>query len=149
MVPKILAVLAACGCGAAAQAGILDPIGTCTLTVGASGRIAMSGDGMTMGSQVGDGAAATLTVVGLNLSPKLTFSPLVINGPAGWSGSPTVLMSVDASVSGRQQPYTSAAFSILPAAVLDVLSINAKVVNPGGFRVGSYSGSAMVTCEAA
>lgn len=149
VVRRILAVLAACGGAVTAQAGILDPIATCTLTLGASGKIAMSGDGMTMGSQVGTGTPATLTVVGLNLSPKLTFTPLVITGPSGWSGSPTVSMAVDAAVSGRKQAYTTSAFSILPAAVLDILTINAQVVNPSGFKAGSYNGSTTITCESA
>jgi hypothetical protein len=145
---KLVIALSACGLGCSAQAGLLDPIATCTLTLSASGKLVMSGDGMTLGSQIGNGTAASMAVVGVNLTPKLTFSSLTIMGPTGWAGSPTAYLSVD-SLSGQKIPYTTAPFSITPGILIDTLSINAKVVDPNGFKAGTYNGATTITCESA
>lgn len=142
-----LAIMAA-ALAAPAHAGPLDGLGTCTLTLNAPGKLVMGGDGTTLGTQNGDGTGAVMAIVGLNLTPKLTFSPLTLIGPTGWSGTTTAYLSATTG-SGRSQPYTTGPFSLQPNAVLDSVTLNARFVSDGGFKAGSYNASTTITCESA
>lgn len=130
------------------MAGTLDGIGTCTLTVNASGTMKLTGDGTTMTSATPGGLSAGMLLVGVNLVPELVFSAPVVVGPPGWSATPQVAIAVE-TLSGTRTGYNSVAFSVRPSAVLDTLSVNARVTNDAGFKAGSYSVSSTVTCQSA
>jgi hypothetical protein len=107
----------------------------------------MSGDGMTMGSEVGGGLSAVMAVVAVGAAPKLSFSALQVVGPTGSAGAPDASLALS-SLSGARIPYTPTAFAITSGVLIDTLTLNAKIVNPSGFKAGNYTASSTATCEA-
>jgi len=140
-----MGVLMVTGIGSPSNAQLLS---SCALTLSVGGKLAMSGDGRTMGTEVPGGLGATLLMVGVNLVPEVFFTAQNVTGPTGWSATPTMSLAVSA-LSGAQQPYTSSNFAIRPGALIDTLTVHAKIDSPTGFKAGSYQASTQVTCQAA
>ena len=140
-----IGVLMVAGIEGSASAQLLS---SCTLNLSVGGKLAMSGDGKTMGTEIPGGLGATLLLVGVNLVPELYFTAQNLTGPTGWSATPTMSIAVSA-LSGAQQPYTSSNFAIRPGALIDTLTVHAKIDSATGFKAGSYQASTQVTCQAA
>ncbi|QJU58526.1 hypothetical protein HL653_12805 [Sphingomonas sp. AP4-R1] len=141
---KLLIGMAAFALGATSA----NAVGSCTLTLTTSGKLTMSGDGMSISSLNTGGLSAVMAVVSLNLTPQLIFSPLSIVGPTGWAGSPITYQSLK-TLSGTNIPFTNTGFSVNVSPVADTLTIDARVVNTSGFKAGSYNASTTITCQAA
>ncbi|MET0241769.1 MAG: hypothetical protein ABW184_17900 [Sphingobium sp.] len=132
----------------AAQAGLLDGLGTCTLTLSGSGTMTMGGDGRTLSSQNSGGGAAGMLLVGVNITPELVFSAPTLIGPPGWSATPTTMIAID-TLSGTHTGFRNGPVVVRPGVLLDTLSIHARVTSPEGFRAGSYQARTTVTCQSA
>ncbi|QJU57370.1 hypothetical protein HL653_05810 [Sphingomonas sp. AP4-R1] len=131
-----------------AHAGLLDGLGTCTLTVNASGTMRLAGDGKTLSTTATGGLSAGMLLVGVNITPELVFSAPTVVGPTGWPGSPKTEISID-TLSGTRTGFTSNAITVRPGVLIDTLTFQARVTNNDGFKAGNYTVNTTATCQSA
>lgn len=142
---------------AALAAALVGPAAACTISVGTSGTLALSTDGSVLGSEVPGGSSATVFTL-LPLLSGVTVdvdAPTLAQAPGGYNaGSQTLEVAYTAEVPGlvnvKTQPYTTGATSFptgLLGAVTLTITLNNRIINPGGFQTGSYGTQTVVTCR--
>lgn len=143
----MLAALATATPAAAVEVSLTGlVINTCVLTVPTPGLLALSSDGMRLGSQEGiGGAPATLSVVAAGTAPTLSFAAPTLAGPTGSDGA-TTEVAFASLASGANQPYTASA-STASSALIDIFTINGRVMREEGFPSGNYAVTVTVTCQ--
>lgn len=129
------------------------PALACTVGGATQGGLGLNGKGDVLSSEnaLSGGLTSVLTVSNVLLDPYTVFvSAPALEPPPGYHGAPTVLVGYTAVGVGvaRTQPMTAAAtsFDAPAAAVAVVLTIQSRVVSPGGFAAGSYVSRVTVTC---
>lgn len=138
----MIPLFAALAIATPAQAQLLNG---CTLTLTTNGSLAVSMQGSTLGSQEPNGSAAVMAVVALGLRPTLSFTTPQLSGP-GNAGTSVTSMAFS-TLSGVNSGYTTGPAVVQLGALIDTVTINAKVVNVLGFRSGSYAITSTVTCQ--
>jgi len=144
--------LAAGYCPAASitfDGSILD---TCTLALTSNGTLGASLDGTTMGSEVGSGHAAKMTILSTGSHTIQVAAPSRTSPPPSGYNTATETVAVAYSgetlLSGVSQPYTSSATSFPVGTIaLTILDLNSRITNPSGFATGSYTTQTVVTCN--
>jgi hypothetical protein len=121
-------------------------LNSCVLSIPTNGTMAMSSDGMRLGSQEGvGGAPATLSVVAAGASPTLSFSAPSLNGPGGISGATTEYAYRSAG-SNAEQDYTSGPSSA-SSNFADNFTVHSRINSAAGFPSGTYTVAVTVTCQ--
>ena len=120
---------------------------TCTLSIPTPGKMTLSGDGKTLGSDQTLGLPATVTVLSLGSNNVTLSAPSLTASPPGYTpGSETVEMSYSGLAS---HAYTSAQQTI-PLGILSIatlLIVNMHVLNAAGFAQGDYTAKTVLTCS--
>ncbi len=124
-------------------AGIV--VNACILTPSA-GTLGPEGDGRTLSSQGLGGAPATLAVVATGGIPSLTFSAPVATTPAGYGGSAAPAISYSSS-GGILQALTASSSTKALNGLLDLITVQGRIVSSNGFPSGSYGVRTTVTCQ--
>ncbi len=122
---------------------------SCILSVSTSGSLGVNtSTGTEIGSELSGGAAAVLTVVSTGGRPTLTFSaPTMSQRPAAYAGSPIINLKYS-STGGGNQSYTTGQSSYTSTNALgDLVTLNMKADDSGGFAAGSYRLQTTVTCQ--
>lgn len=123
------------------------PFDSCTLTLSTGGALKLNTAGSTLSSEAAGGSAAVLLVVAVGLKPNLTFSaPVLSNSPTGYNNTPQVALRYS-SLAGGNQPYTAAATGYTATALLDTITLNARVIDTKGYKAGTYTVSTTATCQ--
>lgn len=148
---RILTLFAAALAAAPATAANVDfsatLVNSCTLSLGTSGTMTTSTDGLTLGSEQSGGSAATFTLVAIGTSPTVNFAaPSLISSPAGWSASPTLAIRYT-STGGANQAYTSTSSSATLSGLSDSFTVHGRVSSSTGFAAGTYTLRTVVTCS--
>ena len=136
---------------------LAGPTAACSIAVGTSGQLRLSGDGTTLGSEVSGTTPATVTTVlpllsGVHVDVS---APTLSQSPGGYnSASQTLQVAYTAAVLGlltvRTQAYTSGATSFptgLLGAVTLTITLNNRILNTSGFQTGTYGTQTVVTCR--
>lgn len=119
---------------------------SCVLSLGSEGRLAISQDGTTFGSEEATGLPATLTVLAVGGAPSVQFTAPTADGPSGTlTGATTAIRYV--SLGGTNQPYTSAASTGANVRLLDTITVHGRVIRPAGFEAGNYLVRTTATCQ--
>jgi hypothetical protein len=124
---------------------------TCILSLSTPGLMALSLDGLTLGSDQVGGVPATVSIVSVGTNTITVDPPARTAAPAGYSASGE---SVEVSYSGVgglsvvNQAYTSAtsSFDVGLLAATELL-VNNRIINPAGFAQGNYTTRTVVTCS--
>ena len=133
------------------------PAAACSITNYTPGALRASGDGGTMGSQVGSNTPATLQILlpllsGINVDVA---APTVIQSGAGYLSAPQTLQVAYTAttllgINVRTQTYTTTATTFatgLLGAVNMNIVVNNRILNPTGFPAGTYMTQTVITCR--
>lgn len=145
----MLASLCALSIGTNAGAATVSLSGiianSCVLTVPLSGSLVADNTGTVLRSDAGVGArAASLTVVALGASPRLTFAAPVQSSPSGTSAD-SVEFSYSVAGSGASRGY-AATGATATSNLIDTVAINGRMTRAAGFPTGTYGMTIEVTC---
>jgi hypothetical protein len=120
---------------------------TCVLTISNSGVLASNENATELGSEQNGGRAAALSVTATGLTPTITFNaPTLVDRPGSYSRTPVVSLKYT-SVAGANQPFTTTGSGYRSALLTDLITINAKAVDPIGFSAGNYRLVTTATCQ--
>ena len=131
---------------------------TCDLSVmlpTTGGTMTLSSDGTILGSDQGGGVGVTLTIGSIGTNHIDVGAPTLTNSPAGYSttgqslqmgytatGTLAGLISNKAMGTGGGS-FNAGILGLTAAAIL----IQARIVNPNGFKLGDYELTTVVTCS--
>jgi len=125
--------------------------GLCTLSLPTPGGLALSADGLRLGSEeTGVATPGTLTVLSVGSSTLTVDPPVWTQVPAEYQpGAESREVRYTAPLSGGSQAYTAMSSSITVPNLLNavILTINNRVTNPQGFAAGDYRTRTVVTCS--
>jgi hypothetical protein len=139
-------------------AAVCLPLGTpalaCSVGGATQGGLGLNGSGDVLSSEntLGGGLSSVLTVSNGLFDPAYTVlvSAPALEPPPGYHGAPTVLVGYTAVGVGvaKTQAMTAAAtsFDAPAAAVAVVLTLQSRILSPGGFAAGTYKSKVTVTC---
>lgn len=123
----------------------------CTLALSTPGVMALSADGTVLSSENVGGVAAAITAVSLGANTLTVGAPGVVSSPAEYDATAETvevaylgaggLSAVTQDFTGVQ---TNVALDVIPQSVL---TINARISNPGSFAAGDYTVRTVVTCS--
>lgn len=121
-------------------------LNSCVLNLSTPGVLGQSSDGTTLTSELGNGVGAIMAVVAVGARPTLNVSAPTVTTPAAFDGEATTAIRYQ-SLSGANQPYTTAPSSFRAGALLDTVTFNARVQSATGFASGLYTVRTTVTCQ--
>lgn len=124
-------------------------VSSCVITVSASGTLGVdSASGTAVGSEVGAGAPAVLSVVATAGTPTISFTaPTLSAKPSAYSGAPTLALRYS-SPGGANQAYTTGASQYRSSNPLgDTITLNARATDASGFAAGTYQIQTIATCQ--
>jgi hypothetical protein len=120
---------------------------TCVLTINNSGVLASNENATELGSEQSGGRAAALSVTATGLTPTIIFTaPTLVERPGSYSRTPVVSMRYT-SIAGANQPYMTTGSGYRSSLLTDLITINAKAVDPLGFSAGNYRLVTTATCQ--
>jgi hypothetical protein len=144
-----LAPTPALAAGVTFSGTILD---SCTLALSSAGALDVSTDGTMMGSEIGTGRAAKLTILSTGSHAIQVAAPTRSSpAPTGYNAATEqveVAYAGESLLSSISQPYTSSSTSFNVGTVaLTTLDVNSRIINPSGFAGGTYTTQTVVTCN--
>lgn len=117
------------------------------IVIPSAGVLAVSADGLSMGTEETGGAPAALSVTAIGTLPQVSFTaPALTSSPAGYTGSPTQSIKFSATGASGQASYTSNASTSQLTALTAAYVINGKVSDSSGLHGGAYTMTTVATC---
>lgn len=120
-------------------------VNACILTT-TPGTLGPEGDGLTLSSAGVGGVPAILNVVATGGSPSLLFSAPTVTTPVGFQGnaSPSIAYT---SGGGVLQPFTDTSSTRALGRLIDVVTVQGRIVTTEGLTSGAYTVRTTVTCQ--
>ena len=121
--------------------------GSCTLSISTPGTLKLNSGGSILSSEELGALPAVVAVIAVGGQPTINFTaPTFTTTPSGYNHTPVVEMKY-ASLGGGNQAYTSGTSSYTASLLLDVITVNAKATDTGGFLAGTYVIGTTATCQ--